>query len=487
MASGTSRFRFRAAGTGWRSAPISARTAASICWSAISAAFWAFAAACAVSTSPTKAWRPNRAAGNALRCNMTILRASRSGGRSGHPPDHGLGRQFRHVPTHRNWSNTGSRNEPWQDHRGAGCRHRRRAGGTAYRRLHGCCWRNEGRSSIPATPAWPTARPAADAARRVVPLCVGLQTLHHGRGAAADGSGPAFARRGSGDALAARVHPRMPDGSQPQITVDQLMSHLAGLDTVQPAAGRQPMRAPASRTGSAIPASAGREPAPHRQRAAGPGARHALALFGGDRRSGRGDRGPSPTCPYQEAMARLVTGPWGSRPPSAPRPRAAVGELCRCPARAAPDARPDPCVENPLTPGQIFPSAARIFDPRRSPRAGRHGGHCRNRADPAGNPARGQLPQRQAIRAAAIEPHRRPAPPDARSGWGHAWAGAVRPIPGGPDDSAARVVSAGAASTGITGSSIPVRAPLCAGRADQYRGRGDERRLRRRIAHAMAG
>lgn len=72
-------FSIRAAATGWRWAPISARTGGFTCLSATSRAFWAFAAASAALKSAKAGFPMRPCCWKPIRCNMTIWKASRSG------------------------------------------------------------------------------------------------------------------------------------------------------------------------------------------------------------------------------------------------------------------------------------------------------------------------------------------------------------------------------------------------------------------------
>lgn len=231
--------------------------------------------------------------------------------------------------------------------------------------------------------------------------------------------------------------PRMADGSRPPITVDQLMSHLAGLDY----GFNQPEDGPYARAGvSDGIGDSGISLAENLRRIAsvpldrGPGTRWrysvATDVLGAVIEA-------VTDMPLQEAMARLVTGPLGIEAAfSAPEP-------ARLAANYA-NARPEPQrmhgkarVANPLTPGQIYDYLpARIFDPEAFPSGG---GGMAGTAEAALSlletlyrgdflSQRIRLAARQNRIAGQTHPMRGP-------GWGHAWAGAVRTTPDRPHGS----------------------------------------------------
>lgn len=231
--------------------------------------------------------------------------------------------------------------------------------------------------------------------------------------------------------------PRMQDGSQPQITVDQLMSHLAGLDYGfnQPPDGsyaRAGISDGIGDTGITLAENLRRIVSVPLDRAPGTRWRYSVAtdVLGAVIEA-------VTDMPLQEAMARLVTGPLGIEAAfSAPDP-------ARLSANYA-DARPEPArmrgptrVENPLTPGQIYSYLpARIFDPEAFPSGG---GGMAGTAEAAltlletlreGSFLSDKV--RLAARQNRLGDQRHPL---RGPGWGHAWAGAVRTDPGrGPDD-----------------------------------------------------
>ena len=231
--------------------------------------------------------------------------------------------------------------------------------------------------------------------------------------------------------------PRLPDGTQPLITVDQLMSHLAGLDY----GFNQPEDGPYARAGvsdgigdSGIPLAENlrRIASVPLDRLPGTRWRYSVAtdVLGAVIEA-------ATDMPLQEAMARLVTGPLGIEAAfSAPDP-------ARLAANYA-DGRPEPQrmrgptrVDNPLTPGQTYGYLpARIFDPEAYPSGG---GGMAGTAEAAltlletlreGDFLSDRI--RLEARRNRIGDQRHPM---RGPGWGHAWAGAVRTTPERPEGS----------------------------------------------------
>ena len=231
--------------------------------------------------------------------------------------------------------------------------------------------------------------------------------------------------------------PRMADGTQPLITVDHLMSHLAGLDYGfnQPEGGsyaRAGVSDGIGDSGISLAENLRRIASVPLDRAPGMRWRYSVAtdVLGAVIEA-------ATDMPLQEAMARLVTGPLGIEAAfSAPEP-------ARLAANYA-DAQPQPQrmrgptrVANPLTPGQTYDYLpARIFDPEAFPSGG--GGMA--------GTAEAALVLLETLRTgnflsegSRLEAGRNRIPgqhhPMRGPGWGHAWAGAVRTTPDRPEGS----------------------------------------------------
>ena len=226
--------------------------------------------------------------------------------------------------------------------------------------------------------------------------------------------------------------PRMPDGTQPPITVDQLMSHLAGLDYRfnQPDDGPYACAGVSDgigETGISLAENLRRIASVPLDRLPGTRWRDSVAtdVLGAVIEA-------AAAMPRQEAMARLVTGPLGLEAAfSAPDP----SRLCANYANA----RPEPQrmrgltrVTNPLNPDQTYSYLpARIFDPEAFPSGG---GGMAGTAEAAltlletlrdGNFLSERI--RTEARRNRIGTQRHPM---RGPGWGHAWAGALRTDPG---------------------------------------------------------
>ena len=231
--------------------------------------------------------------------------------------------------------------------------------------------------------------------------------------------------------------PRMADGTQPVITVDHLMSHLAGLDYGfnQPEGGSYATAGISDGIGDSgisLAENLRRIVSVPLDRAPGTRWRYSVAtdVLGAVIEA-------ATDMPLQEAMARLVTGPLGIEAAfSAPEPDRLAANYA--------DARPEPQrmrgptrVANPLTPGQIYTYLpARIFDPEAFPSGG--GGMA--------GTAEAALTLLETLRTGdflsehiRLEARRNRIGdqnhPMRGPGWGHAWAGAVRTTPDRPQGS----------------------------------------------------